>query len=71
MWLFELFPLFVVLLTLYLMVNLIRYFFFKEESGGKLFNLSDIWIENDKKMETEKWLKARKRVKKGNKNGEV
>lgn len=46
---FMLFELLVVLAVMYLLVNLIRYFFFKETYGGKIFGLSNGWIVQDKK----------------------
>ena len=47
---FQLFELAVVCLLLYFVVNLIRYFFFKESGGTNyLFGLSDKWIRKDKK----------------------
>lgn len=47
--LFPLFELLVMLAVLYLVLNLVRYFFFKESEGGKIFGLSERWIKQDKK----------------------
>jgi len=46
---FELFGLMMVSIFLYLVVNLLRYLFFKESAGGGFFGLSDSWIKLDKK----------------------
>ena len=36
-------------LFLYLLINLIRFAFYKESKGGGLFGISDSWIKNEKK----------------------
>ena len=53
---FRIFELVVICAFLYLAVNLVRYFFFKESMGGKgMFGLSDKWITKDKQWESEKY----------------
>jgi len=52
---FIIFELFVIVALLYLAVNLIRYFFFKESGGNVgLFGLSNKWIEQDAKTNRRK-----------------
>lgn len=46
---FQLFELVVLSAFLYLVVNLIRFFFFKESAGGGFLGLSDKWIKEEKK----------------------
>jgi hypothetical protein len=52
---FAMFELVVLCALLYLVVNLIRYFFFKETmGGGRIFSLSDKWIRDDKERMNER-----------------
>lgn len=51
MLIFELFQIVVVCAFLYLAVNLVRYFFFRESRGGGIFGLSDKWIRDDELKE--------------------
>lgn len=46
---FTLFESVVVCMFLYLAVNLIRYFFFRENVGGGMFGLSDSWIKQERR----------------------
>ena len=46
---FVLFELVIICGFLYLVVNLVRYFFFKESNGGRLFGLSDRWIKGNER----------------------
>lgn len=48
---FRLIEVFIIFLFLYLIVNLLRYIFFRESKGGGLFGLSDWWINADRKKE--------------------
>ena len=54
---FVIFELVIVAALLYLVVNLVRYFFFREIPGGKVFGLSDKWIERDKDKQDGKGVK--------------
>lgn len=54
MMLFPLFEIMVMIALAYLVVNLLRYFFFRESEGGKIFGLSDRWIKQDKSKTKEK-----------------
>jgi hypothetical protein len=58
--LFDLFSLAVIIAIMYLAVNLMRYFFFKESDGGHVFGLSDKWLKRDENLMNSK--------KKGKKN---
>ncbi len=44
---FTLFEMLLVLAVIYLLVNIIRYIFFRTSNGGAFFGLSDKWIETD------------------------
>lgn len=47
---FQVFELVIISAFLYLIVNLVRYFFFKESAGkGGVFGLSDGWVKKEKK----------------------
>ena len=46
---FRLFEVVVICAFLYLVVNLIRYFFYKESQGGGLFGISDNWIKGERR----------------------
>ena len=48
---FVFFELLLSIIFLVLLINLVRYFFFRELHGGGLFGLSDQWIKNETKKE--------------------
>lgn len=48
---FRLFELVIICFFLYLVINLLRYLFFRESGNtNRLFGLSDKWINDDKKQ---------------------
>ena len=51
---FIIFEMFIIVVFLYLIINLIRYLFFRTGKGGIGFELSDQWIEQELKQKKKK-----------------